>query len=275
MKRRSVLEYSVVGVAFLAGCGTIRTIPIVYTPEVSRQAVGQHDYDAAVKAITAVMIEDLSLPPLDSVLTVYPHVGSYEMGLRMELDDRPNAGERSVAFAIASCGRRKVLADGQRLAKLSWSNRVRALAHEVVHLAEFALADWSCKTPHYWLMEGFAEWGALTIVDRLGLENFTAAVESLRRTARGEHGAELPRLDTLDTEAGWTAAEQSVDRKVVYAESFLALDFLIARKGLAAVADYFARFRDSAGRSDNFAAAFGEDADTFAAEFAAHLKKLL
>ena len=172
-------------------------------------------------------------------------------------------------------GRRKVLADGQRLAKLSWSNRVRALAHEVVHLAEFALADWSCKTPHYWLMEGFAEWGALTIVDRLGLENFTAAVESLRRTARGEHGAELPRLDTLDTEAGWTAAEQSVDRKVVYAESFLALDFLIARKGLAAVADYFARFRDSAGRSDNFAAAFGEDADTFAAEFAAHLKKLL
>src|SRR5438045_2286923 len=172
--RPSLLRYGLTGIVCLTGCATVRTIPIAYAPEVSRQSAGQHDYETAVKAIAAVMVEDLSLPRLDSVLIVYPHIGVYEMGLRMELDDRPNAADRSVSFAIASCGRRKVLADGARLAALSWANRVRALAHEVLHLAEFALADWSCNTPHYWLMEGFAEWGAWTVMDRLGLENFTA-----------------------------------------------------------------------------------------------------
>lgn len=269
MKLRRIQQYYFLGIVILAGCGTVHTIPITYTPEVSRRAAGQHDYDAAVKAIAAVMVEDLNLPRLDSVLTVYPHVGVYEMGLRMELDDRPNAAERSVSFAVASCGKRKVLADGRRLAALPWANRVRSLAHEMLHLAEFALADWSCKTPHYWIMEGFAEWGAATIVDRLGLENFTIAVEASRRVAR----AEPPRLARLDSERGWTAAEQAVGRSAVYSESFLAVDFLIARKGLAAMTDYFARFKDSDARGDHFAAAFGEDMETFETEFSAHLKK--
>jgi hypothetical protein len=270
MKRHRILRYYLFGVVFLAGCGTIQTIPIAYTPEVSRRTAGQHDYDAAVKAIAAVMIEDLNLPRLDSVLTVYPHVGVYEMGLRMELDDRPNAADRSVSFAIASCGKRKVLADGRRLAALSWTNRVRSLAHEVMHLEEFALADWSCKTPHYWIMEGFAEWGASTIVDKLGLQTFAISVEASRRTS----GEEQPQLARLDSESGWMTAEQVAGRSAVYSKSFFAVDFLIARKGLAAVADYFARFKDSDARAEHFAAAFGEDVKTFEAEFEAHLKKL-
>jgi hypothetical protein len=272
MKRRRLFECSVAGFVVLAGCGTISTIPIVYTPEVSRRSAGEHNYDAAVKAISAVMVEDLRLPRLDSILAVYPHVGAYEMGLRMELDDRPNAADRSVSFAVASCGRRKVLADGQRLAALSWTNRVRTLAHEMMHLAEFALAEWGCKSPHYWLMEGFAEWCALTIVDRLGLGSFSNAIDASRR-AMDDEKAEMPLLTRLDAESGWTAAEQSVGRGAVYSKSVLAVDFLIARKGLTAVADYFGRFKDSPAADDHFAAAFGEDAQTFAVEFEAHLRK--
>jgi hypothetical protein len=271
MKRQRLL-CALAGFVVLAGCGTIRTIPIGYTPEASRRSAGEHDYDTAVRAIAAVMVEDLRLPRLDSVLTVYPHVGAYEMGLRMELDDRPNAADRSVSFAVASCGRRKVLADGQRLAALSWTNRVRTLAHEMMHLAEFALAEWGCNTPHYWLMEGFAEWGALTIVDRLGLGNFSIPIDASRK-AMGAQNVEMPALSRLESERGWTAAEQSAGRGAVYSKSVLAVDFLIARKGLDAIADYFARFKESPARGDHFAAAFGEDPQTFAAEFEAHLQK--
>lgn len=270
--KRHLLRWALAGFVALAGCGTISTVPIVYTPGVSRRSAGEHNYDAAVKAISAVMVEDLRLPRLDSVLTVYPHVGTYEMGLRMELDDRPNAADRSVSFAVASCSRRKVLADGRRLAALSWTDRVRTLAHEMTHLAEFALAEWGCNTPHYWLMEGFAEWGALTIVDRLDLGNFANAIEASRRALDGGN-AQMPLLTGLDSERGWTAAEQSAGRGAVYSKSVLAVDFLIARKGLAAMTDYFARFKDSAARGDHFAAAFGEDAQTFANEFEAQLKK--
>jgi len=227
-----------------------------------------------VKAIAAVMVEDLKLPRVDSVLYLYPHLGSYEMGLRMELDDRPNAAARSVSLATASCTRRKVLADGERLGRLSWPNRVRTVAHEMIHLAQFALADWACKTPHYWLMEGFAEWGAFTILDRLGLEDFANTVDVSNRGARAQGSSALPPLDRLGSEAEWTAAETKVGRQAIYSQSFLAVDFLIQRKGLAAVLDYFRRFRESPARSDHFAAAFGEDAEAFGAEFDAHLKTL-
>lgn len=273
MMCRRPLAYGIAGVLLLGSCA-VRSVPIAYVPETSRRSAGQHDYDAAVKAIAAVMVEDLTLPQLDSALYLYPHLGSYEMGLRMELDDRPDAAARSVSFAIASCLRRKVLADGERLAKLSWPNRVRTVAHEMIHLAEFALADWVCKTPHYWLMEGFAEWGAYRIIDRLGLESFANSSEDSRRGA-GAQEAALPPLDRLATEAEWAAAEKKLGRQAVYSQAFLAVDFLIERKGLAVVLDYFARFRDAASRGDHFAAAFGEDVEAFQAEFGAHLQKIL
>jgi hypothetical protein len=272
MKRHRLARYSVAVVILLTSCASVRTIPIVYTPAVARDAAGRHDYETAVQAIAAVMVEDLSLPRLDSVLMVYPHVGVYEMGLRMELDDRPNAADRSVAFAVASCGRRKVLADGRRLAELSWPNRVRTLAHEMIHLAQFELADWSCSAPPYWLMEGFAEWGALKVVDKLGLGNFATAVESSRRAVAAVRGAELPGLDRLYSEAQWAAAEETVGRSAVYSESLLAVDFLIGRKGLAAVKDYFASFKESGTGGDRFVAAFGDDGRTFAIEFMAYVK---
>jgi hypothetical protein len=274
MVRRSLLSSCFAVIVSLAGCATVRTIPIAYAPEVSRQSAGQHDYDTAVKAIAAVMVEDLRLPRLDSVLYLYRSLGDYEAGLKKELDDRPNASERSAAFAIASCGRRKVLADGNRLAELSWANRVRTLAHEMVHLAQFALADWRCATPHYWLMEGFAEWGAYKVLDRLGLEAFARGGAISSEAVRAQAGTALPSLDGLASEAEWEAAERSMGRRAVYGESFLAVDFLIERKGLGAVADYFARFKDSPGRSDNFAAAFGEDIFVFQSEFEAYLEKL-
>jgi hypothetical protein len=123
-------------------------------------------------------------------------------------------------------------------------------------------------------MEGFAEWGAYRIIDRLGLESFANSSEDSRRGA-GAQEAALPPLDRLATEAEWAAAEKKLGRKAVYSQAFLAVDFLIERKGLAVVLDYFARFRDAASRGDHFAAAFGEDVEAFQAEFGAHLQKIL
>ncbi len=271
--RRSLPGCCIAAAVLLAGCA-INTIPIGYVPETSRRAAGQHDYERAVKAVAAVMVEDLRLPQLDSDLYIYPHLGAYELGLRMQLDDRPDAATRSVSFAIASCPRRKVLADGERLAKLSWPNRVRTIAHEMMHLAEFALADWRCAIPHYWLMEGFAEWGAFTILDRVGLETLANNVAVARREARLQEAAASAPLDRLGSEAEWAAAETKIGRAAIYSQSFLAVDFLIQRKGLDAVVDYFKRFGDSPARADHFIAAFGEDVETFQAELSAHLKTL-
>lgn len=259
----------------VAGCATTaQQIPIVYAPETPRPSAGAHDYGTAVQAIASVMVEDLQLPRLESVFYLYPSGADYATGLKSELRDRPDPGGREQALAIASCGRRKVLANAERLARVSWPDRVRTIAHEMIHLAEFALADWRCAAPHYWLMEGFAQWGAYRVTDRLGLDTFAAGAALSSRDAGSFYSAStLPPLDGLTTEAEWEAAERSVGREAVYGESFLAVDFLIERKGLPAVLDYFARFRDSAARGDHFSAAFGEDVDAFQAEFDAHLNR--
>ncbi len=270
-------SFAGLAIVMLAGCATTaQQIPLAYAPETARPSAGVHDYGMAVKAIASVMVEDLRLPRLESVFYLYPSGADYTTGLKSELRDRPDPGGREQALAIASCDRRKVLANAERLARISWPDRVRTVAHEMVHLAEFALADWRCATPHYWLMEGFAQWGAYKVTDRLGLHTYAAgAALSSRHSASFYSAGTLPPLDGLATEAEWEAAERSVGKEAVYGQSLLAVDFLIERKGLPAVLDYFARFRDSAARSDHFSAAFGEDVDAFQAEFGAHLKSIL
>ena len=254
----------------------MQTIPVAYEPEVSRASVGRHDYDTAVKAIAAVMVEDLGLPNLDATVNLYSGREKYRATLSREVHDLAGgASAKSEAFARASCGRHTVLADRGRLAAFSWRARVRTVAHEMVHLAEFALADWNCAEPHYWLMEGFAQWGAYKIVASLGLQSFAESLALFREdVARAYHREALPALGQLASAADWDAAERATGRETPYGGSVFAVDFLIERKGLAAVIDYFARFKDSASRGDNFSAAFGEDVETFETDFEAHLKTL-
>lgn len=262
------------GLFSVAGCATARTIPISYDPTVSKRSVGQHDFDTAVKAIAAVMVEDLQLPAPDAIVYLYHGRENYDPSVVQVANG--TADSKNGAFARASCGWRKVLADRDWLATLSWRARVRTVAHEMLHLAQFALADWSCAEPHYWLMEGFAQWGAYKILASLELQSFADGATLFREDVAAAHrrGA-LPNLSRLVTAADWQAAERTVGREASYGGSVMAVDFLIERKGLAAVIDYFARFKDSALRSGNFAAAFGEDAATFESEFVAHLDKIL
>ncbi|HEY1372232.1 MAG TPA: hypothetical protein VGH50_07160 [Candidatus Binatia bacterium] len=261
----------------LAGCATVQTIPISYEPNVSRRSVGRHDLDTAVKVIAAVMVEDLKLPAPDATVYLYNGPENREVNINGVVElVHGSAGSKSAAFARASCPWHKVLADRDWLATLSWRARVRTMAHEMLHLVQFAVADWSCAEPHYWLMEGFAQWGAYKILASLELQSFAEGVALFQEdVASAYRRGAFPSLNRLATAADWQMAERTVGREAAYGGSVMAVDFLIDRKGLAAVVDYFARFKDSKVRNDNFSAAFGEDVEAFQAEFSAHLKSTL
>lgn len=260
----------------LAGCLTRQVIPISYRPETRASAGRPGDYRNAAKAIASVMVEDLKLPPIEAVVIVYPSSAEYEAGFVTEVGLTPDeASARIRAAAVASCQAKKVLANGESLARLVWSRRVKILSHEMTHLTMFALGNWSCDVRDPWIAEGFADWAALNVIERLGLDSVAEGkrnfIESLRQL---KSKRKLPTLGEISQPAAWDAWAVSSAGGAAYAHAFLAVDFLIERKGLPATVEYFRLFGRS-DRSNNFQTAFGQNVATFDRQFGAYLKKLL
>src|SRR5262249_4032360 len=98
-----------------------------------------------------------------------------------------------------------------------------------------------------------------------------AATAALRLHATLLQGA----LDLEDhgTPKGFTAWHLRDGALPVYQLAFLLADDLIERRGFDRTRVYFASFRRSAERRANFAAAFGQGLEEFAADALARLKK--
>lgn len=264
-------------VALIVGCLTARqVVPISYGGGDAAAPLATRDYDAAVKAIARVMVDELKFPPIDAVVIVYPTVAEYEAGFVAEIDaNQADAAAKTHFLGVASCKHKKVLLNGYRLARHRWSARVKTLAHEMTHIAQFSLADATCVSSDPWLREGFANWVAYTVLDRLKLESFAKEKESvIENVAAYKSRGKLPSLGQLSAPPDWAYWVRSVGADATYGESFLAVDFLIVRKGLPATIDYFKLFARSGDRRKNFQTAFGEDVARFEEEFAAHLKTL-
>ncbi len=232
-------------------------------------------YPQALAAVLFVMRNRLGFPPFAGELDLY---GDRE-GLVATLEsDGFEAGlARQIAAhldGIAQPGR--VLANDAVLRWEHWPARLAFLAHELTHVAEYALAAGRCGSADQWLREGFAEWVSWRVVDELGLSSY-----GMRRRAALAHLREvcdrraLPPFSQLAAQRGWVKGPELRAADPRYDQAFLAVELLVQLHGVEAALAYFRLHAASGDSHANFRAAFGEDALHFEAAFQAQLHRAL
>ena len=242
------------------------------------------------------MSQELKLPPVKLVVTIYPSQIAFEQGvasdaeedferLRSELGplatilnkDQYLASARVVAVSSDAVGKyNRILINESRLAKYSWPEWIRVLAHEIAHTVEFAVADGRPPIWERWLTEGFGDWVGYKVLEIFGAEPFAKSIEhDLALIGAAREYQTFPALTQLATAADWLTWSRTLGREATYGQALLAVDFLIEQKGVAAVLEHARLFRKSMNREQNFVAAFGESAGAFSEKFTEHLRFLL
>jgi len=229
--------------------------------------------DEAVRGIAAIMAKKFGLPvPARVVVHVYDGRRAFEQGLIRDARVSPVQAATLSGFAIGVGTRGQVLLNerGDRTER-EW---LRLIAHELTHVSQIELAGGE-ERGEQWLAEGMAEYVAFSTLERLQLDTLErrrqAATAALRLHATLLQGG----LDLEDhgTPKGFTAWHLRDGALPVYQLAFLLADDLIERRGFDRTRVYFASFRRSAERRANFAAAFGQSLEEFAADALARLKK--
>jgi hypothetical protein len=281
----------------ISACATAPvTLNVTPTGASAPLQYGTKDYPHALAAIMAVMVNEWQLPGVDVSVTLYPSQVSYESGVISELDrnrqrirqqlnlalnpareEQALAASKRLAVNSAAVGMyRRVLINEPRVNRLLWTEWVRVLGHELAHTAQIELANDRPAAWDQWLVEGFAEWVGYKIADRLGAESFAKSrAQALNRIARVKGYQTLPSLTQLVDGPSWTAWVQSLGDAATYGQAFIAVDFLVEQKGMAAVIDYFRLYRKLNNRTRNFTAAFGESLDPFDKRFSVSLARQL
>lgn len=228
-----------------------------------------YGYQSAVTAIAAVIERELGVPPFPVTFDFYLDDAAFEKGLR-ELGHDPVTAHQTarVMRGVGVPGR--VLVNSQVLELMSWSDRVRVLAHELTHCLQYELAGGNRGASEQWLREGFAEWVALTVLDRLRARPYAETRDRQWAAFRGSARSRAPRLDEMVDFQGWVTV---VGRRDVaaYSQAFLAAEVLVQRHGASAVIAYFRQYASIPDRPTAFRAAFGEDPAAFEAVLEARL----
>lgn len=283
----------------LSGCASgpqVLTIPVVSDP-FKLPSYGSKDYGSALAAIMSFMVRDLKLPPIDGgSVTIYPSQASFEAGvvaqsaerseqLRKQLGPRAKQAteaESLLAATTLAVGSnavgmyKRVLINEWRVAKYSWPEWVRLLAHELTHTAQRELVDGRPTAPHQWLTEGFAEWVGYKVVDTFRAQEFAYSRKRvLDLIGAATSYQTFPSLLQLARNPDWITWSRTLGRASTYGQAFIAVDFLIEEKGLPAVIEYFRLIAKANNRERNFAVAFGESLAGFDGRFSEHLKVLL
>jgi len=278
--------------ATISACATAPvTLTIAANNASSPPQYGSKDYPQALAAIMAVMVDEWQLPGVEVSVTLYPSQVSYESGVVSELERNrqrlrqqfglalnPAREEEAVlaskrlAVNSAAVGMyRRVLINESRVTRFLWTEWMRVLAHELAHTAQIELANGRVAAWDQWLTEGFAEWVGYKIAERLGAESFAKSREqALNRIAKVKAYQSLPSLSQLVDGRSWTAWVQSLGNSATYGQAFIAVDFLVEQKGLAAVVEYFRLYGKLNNRERNFSAAFGEALGPFDQRFSAY-----
>ena len=228
-------------------------------------------YETALATVTDVMHRDLRLPRLAVAVRFYPDTPAFE-GALLGVGYEPQFARDTAAIMTAIGGYRGVLINERKLAARPWPQRLATLAHELTHSLQYEVGGGHRGTSDQWLREGFGEWVAVRVLEKLGVTTLdeatvrgTLALQALRSPDR------VPPLGAMVTFPQWVALGQGPHKAIVYDQAFVAVDFLIRRRGVDAVLAYFSRFSTSQDRAGNFQAAFGEDLDTFERAFHAHV----
>jgi hypothetical protein len=151
-------------------------------------------------------------------------------------------------------------ADPPAAASDTWSpdvERTELAAHEYVHLWQYAVGGNACMVGVRWIAEGMAESFAYRSLVADGLiPQANMDVFTKRQLTTASQQVTLRSLETT-----WPAAANP------FSVSYLAVDRLLAAKGLLAIRDWCARVGTGQEWHQAFAAAFGESTDAFYARF--------
>jgi hypothetical protein len=261
----------------LSGCFAPQVIPISYISGNSSPTVSQSsDYRTQAAAIASVLVSELKLPRFESVLYVYFSLNDFKIGLVKEAEDLTGSAPQNgdPILTVAGCSNKKILAYWP--SRVPWAMRVKSLAHEMTHLAHFALGNWRCsRREHAWLMEGFANWMAFRTLERLSVNTFKAEHDEFLNGVRTFSNKQaFPSLKLLSPYRDWLNMLDTYEYSGTYQQSFFAVDYLIERNGLNSVVKYFTLFEHSADADKNFKAAFGIEFTDFETDFRGYFTKL-
>jgi hypothetical protein len=232
-------------------------------------------YETALATVCHIMERDLRLPRLQVTVRFYPDRETFEAAL-VGVGYNPQFARDTAEIMTAIGGYRGVLINERKLGSRPWPQRIATLAHELTHSLQYEVGGGQRGASDQWLREGFGEWVAARVLERLGLTTLNDAVmrgvltlQSRRRPrdAAAADAGGLPPLGAMVTFPQWVALGQNGQGAMLYDQAFVAVDVLIRRHGVDAVLAYFTRFAATQDRVANFRAAFGEDLETFEGAF--------
>lgn len=150
-------------------------------------------------------------------------------------------------------------------------DRARVISHELAHVIHNDLMGDGARAPQ-WFKEGFAVRMELRTADHLGFRSAARdAQEYLNLTLFGFRRNELVPLTDLGLFSRWQEHLQREGAERVYAQSFVAIEYLTRTRGQQAVLAYFRAFQSSRDASANFDGAFGLTVEAFDQEFGGYL----
>ena len=279
--RRSCVAYFALGVALLsilAGCAggnrVIRHDTLQVNTLPAPSAI--RDYPEALATAVAVMNNAFGLDAHAVTLYLYQNRRAFERGLIEAGDISPAVAEATVQYARAIGTRGKILVNAEELTHATWPDRLRLLAHELTHVAQFSLSGGVRSNSDQWLREGYADWVSFQLVERLGMDRYARLrSEAAARLSLARRRQPLPGIAELASFRQWDAIRDQRGGSVTYGVAFFAVEHLLKERGPEAVANYFRLFAGSQDRLANFRIAFGVDFDDFEREFLESLEELL
>jgi len=254
-----------------------RVVPISVAAGTLRASTDRiNDYPDALAAIVSVLTDDLRFPRVEASLILYPNADVFKSGLVEELGYEQTLAAQTAGFAWGVGGHKKVLANESHLSRQGWPERIRFLAHELTHTIQYGLANGRRSTSDQWFREGFADWVSYRVLEALGLDTYARRRQTrIDQAGRARQRQTFPSLTEMVSFRDWTTLRITLGGEATYAQAFLAVDFLIERRGLPAVIKYFELFSRSNDRLANFEAAFGEGIAEYEQEFSGYFDRLL
>ena len=231
------------------------------------------DYGRAMAVVMSLLKEKFGLPVSQPKLLLYASRESFESSLVHIVRFDPVYAREVAGWAVAVGAPEMVLANEEALERIPWPERIRVLAHELVHTVQYGLAGGRRGTSDQWLREGFADWIAYRVLESLDMGSpFNRRALLLARIKGTAHRSSCAPLSEMVTLEDFMKARIRIGGSSAYGQALLAAEFLVQRHGVQSVLRYFSLFKQSDDRLRNFRTAFNEELPAFEKEFTAYLQ---
>lgn len=279
-RRRGQAAAAVACMLATVGCSTappahrILTLAEIRELSAPQPAAVVNQYPIALAVVIGILEGELGFPELDVAVEFYRDRAGVEAAL-VESGLAPEMAHQLSTLLDGVTLPGRILVNEQALKLLSWSARVRFLAHELTHVVQNQLAgDRRSRSPQ-WMREGFAEWVSWQVAEVLAPGSFAVKRRAARRqvAVASAKGRLIP-LSRLVTAADFFADASRQVVPLYYLHSFLAVDLLVDRHGVPAMLEYFAGFAGSDQRDRIFEGVFDQTPGAFEREFAATVAAL-